>query len=280
MKKDPADHQVSVYVANGACEHFTIRELRRLYTSWQFWVLITVGFAIIATGHPATLPNFSSFGLNFAFWWLALAIYMGLSEVYLLTVSRAWQRTVGRPIPLLLMTAPMILFATYSSCFILCTLFHEPRNPFDVVTWQMSLRNLFIAHVFETVALCWLMPVLRDRKAREDRRSVTLAGRRVDLGRIGRVKSAEHYLEVYTDDGVETLRERMATFLEQVRAEDGIQTHRSHWVAAARVAGLKGSELQLDCGNTVPVARGRLDDVRSWVATRLQNGGGGDLAAG
>ena len=57
-----------VFVSNGSVAHFTIREMLQLYTSWQMWVLITVGFFIMATGHPVTLPQFDSFELRLAFW--------------------------------------------------------------------------------------------------------------------------------------------------------------------------------------------------------------------
>ncbi|WP_299149986.1 LytTR family DNA-binding domain-containing protein [uncultured Tateyamaria sp.] len=259
--------EVHVYVSNGSVAHFTIREMHDLYMSWQLWVLISVGFMIMTTGHPVTLPQFDSFGLRLAFWCIALAFYLVVSTWYSLGAQWVWNRAIGGPIPLILLSAPLVLATTYLTSAILTAMFEPDQAPFNSMTWQMNLRNLFVAHVFETVALLWLLPAQRARRVDQSAaRSVTLAGRRFVLAQITRVKAAEHYLEVYSADGKEVIRERMVTFLEQVGPEDGIQTHRSHWVAGDSALDLTGSKLRLRDGEKVPVARGRLEDVRLWLA--------------
>ncbi|WP_299282082.1 LytTR family DNA-binding domain-containing protein [uncultured Tateyamaria sp.] len=259
--------EVHVYVSNGSVAHFTIREMHELYTSWQLWVLICVGFMIMTTGHPVTLPQFDSFGLRLAFWCIALAFYLVTSTSYSLVAQWIWDRTIGGPIPLILLSTPLVLAATYLTSALLTVMFEPGRPAFYSMTWQMNLRNVFVAHVFETVALLWLLPAQRAQRADQNTaRSVTLAGRRFVLARIRRVKGAEHYLEVYCADGKEVIRERMVTFLEQVGPGDGIQTHRSHWVASDSALDLTGSKLRLRDGEIVPVARGRLEDVRLWLA--------------
>ncbi|MEL6618385.1 MAG: LytTR family DNA-binding domain-containing protein [Pseudomonadota bacterium] len=266
------DYRVDVICVNGAREHFTMREMRALYGSRQFWIMIGIAFAIMATGHPATLPQFDSIGLRLCFWFMALAIYLLASEPYMRAVSGLWRRATDRPIPLLVMTAPLILFSTYVPGVGLPLLFEPERPVFEVMTWEMNLRNLFIAHVFETMSVCYLLTTERARRRKADAtRTITLAGGRVDLSKVIRVKAAEHYLEVHSPDGVQTLRERMATFLEQVEPADGIQTHRSHWVAADHVAGVEGAQLQLSDGGTVPIARGRIPAVQDWVGARMSN---------
>ena len=123
--------------------------------------------------------------------------------------------------------------------------------------------------MFETVALLWLLPAQRARRSQAPaRRTITLAGSRFALADITRVKAAEHYLEMHGKDGINVIRERMATFLEQVEPDDGIQTHRSHWVAVNSAVDLNGSMLRLVDGEKVPVARGRLNDVRSWLQSQ------------
>ena len=266
------DHEVQVYVSNGSLAHFTIREMHELYTSWQMWVLVLVGFLIMATGHPVTLPQFDSFGLRLAFWFIALFVYLILSMAYALVSCRMWRAIFGGPIPLIVLSTPLVLASTYLTSGALTVLFEPDKPPFAGMTWQMNLRNVLVAHVFETVALLWLLPAQRARKAEQTAaRAITMAGRKVSLGQVDRVKAAEHYLEIYTPDGTEIIRERMATFLEQVGAEDGIQTHRSHWVARRTAQSLNGSKLTLQDGEKIPVARGRLDDVRSWLDAHIED---------
>ncbi|MEM6372049.1 MAG: LytTR family DNA-binding domain-containing protein [Pseudomonadota bacterium] len=268
------DYQVRVYISNGVVTHFTLREMNALYRSWQMWVLIAVGFFIMTTGHPVTWPQFDSIGERMAFWVLALMIYMLTSDVYSQAFDTVWQRAVGKPIPLILLSAPLVLSATYMSAFAVSLLSTDDEPFFGLMTWQMNLRNIIVVHVFETVALLWLIPAQRQkRQSRTERRTVTLAGRSFVLEEITRVKAAEHFLEVYSDKGCEVIRERMSTFLEQVKPEDGIQTHRSHWVAGFAADGLSGALLDLRCGAQVPVARGRLADVRDWLDAHADKAG-------
>ena len=257
------DHEMRIFVSNGTKTHFTLRELFRLYRSWQLWVLIGVGFMIMSTGHPVTLPQFEGFWVRMAFWVIALMVYLLLSVPYGVLFDKVWRRCVGTPIPLLVLTGPLIIFASVVTVMGLAAIFEPDRPLGSMITWQMLARNVFVAHVFETVTLLWLLPAQRARG--ENARVVTLAGRRIPVKDIGRVKAAEHYLEIHRADTVEILRERMSTFLEQVTPEDGVQTHRSHWIAREHARSLRGSVLELDCGKTVPVARGRQKDVQDWI---------------
>lgn len=240
--------------------------MHELYTSWQMWVLVLVGFFLMATGHPVTLPQFDIFGLRLAFWFVALFLYLILSMLYALATCRIWRSLFGGPIPLILLSSPLVLASTYLASGALTVLFESGKPVFGSMTWQMNLRNVFVAHVFETVALLWLLPAQRARKpVVSGDRDIALAGRKVGLAQILRVKAAEHYLEIYTTNKVEIIRERMSTFLEQVTPDDGIQTHRSHWIARQTAQSLSGSKLTLTDGETIPVARGRLNDVRAWI---------------
>ncbi len=258
--------EVHVYVSNGSVAHFTLREMHLLYRTWQLWVLVAAGFFIMATGHPVTLPQFDSFELRLAFWIVGLGFYLAASEFHSFVLYSLWRPIFKRPIPLILLSAPLVLYSTYLAGAVLTLVSGTDRPPFGIMTWQMNVRNIVVAHIFETVALLWLLPAQRARSgAAAQTRNVMLAGRRFVLCGIQRVKAAEHYLEVHTDAGMETVRERMLTFLEQVEPGDGIQTHRSHWVSAASARDLKGAHLQLTCGEKVPVARGRLNHVRDWL---------------
>ena len=122
------DHEVQVFVSNGSLAQFTIREMRELYGSWQMWALALAGFLIMATGHPITLPQFDSFGLRMAFWIIALIVYLVLSIGYVWGADRLWRSLFDKPIPLLLLSAPLVLVATYVTAGSLTVLF-EPEKP-------------------------------------------------------------------------------------------------------------------------------------------------------
>lgn len=96
------------------------------------------------------------------------------------------------------------------------------------------------------------------------------------------VSSEEHYLRVVTRGRTRFLRGRMSDVEDALPAQIGLRIHRSHWVAAQAVEGLKrrpaGWTVALTGGQEVPVARARVAAVRAWVAG-LEGAGGLGKAA-
>lgn len=86
-------------------------------------------------------------------------------------------------------------------------------------------------------------------------------------GRILRLSSRDHFVEVVTSAGRETLRLRLADAIAEAEPEAGLCTHRSHWVAIAAISGVArgagNKVLVVLCnGDRVPVSRRYLPDLR------------------
>ena len=75
------------------------------------------------------------------------------------------------------------------------------------------------------------------------------------------ISSEDHYLRIHTDRGEELMLMRLADAVQDLETADGLQTHRSWWVARAGVAKVQGPYgkrlLTLKSGAVVPVARSR-----------------------
>lgn len=88
---------------------------------------------------------------------------------------------------------------------------------------------------------------------------------------ILRIKAADHYLELWTADGISLVRGRMRDALRSVSQTAGIQPHRTWWVAISEIDCIerRGRDwfLMMKDGDRLPVARGRA------VAVRLSFGG-------
>ncbi len=90
-------------------------------------------------------------------------------------------------------------------------------------------------------------------------------------GPVLRISGRDHYVEVATAKGVTSLLMRFSDALAEVDGTDGLQVHRSHWVAAGAVVGRarEGGRvfLRLTCGDMVPVSRTHLAAVeaRGWL---------------
>lgn len=86
-------------------------------------------------------------------------------------------------------------------------------------------------------------------------------------GAILHLSVRDHYVEVLTDRGQASILMRFSDAMAELDGVEGTQTHRSHWVARAAVAG-SGREngktfLVLTGGQKVPVSRGFLPAVRA-----------------
>jgi len=75
------------------------------------------------------------------------------------------------------------------------------------------------------------------------------------------VSSEDHYLRIHTDRGEALILMRLADAVRDLETADGLQTHRSWWVARTGVAKAQGPYgkriLTLKSGTVAPVARAR-----------------------
>ena len=85
-------------------------------------------------------------------------------------------------------------------------------------------------------------------------------------GRLLYLSMQDHYVEVVTDKGSHLVLMRLADAIGETAGTEGMQVHRSHWVARDAVAGSvrDGARLTLRLvnGAELPVSRSKLADVR------------------
>jgi len=89
----------------------------------------------------------------------------------------------------------------------------------------------------------------------------------VDGGPILRLQVRDHYVEVITPTGRRSLLMRFADAVAEMEGVEGLQVHRSHWVARAAIRALvrrRGKVLLVMCdGSEVPVSRTYLPQVEA-----------------
>lgn len=85
------------------------------------------------------------------------------------------------------------------------------------------------------------------------------------------ISSEDHYLRIHTSAGEHMMLERLANAVRDLEGADGLQTHRSWWVAAQGVKTATSSDgrisLELKSGTIAPVSRTYAKTVREagWV---------------
>ena len=87
-----------------------------------------------------------------------------------------------------------------------------------------------------------------------------------------RLEVQDHYVLIVTARGRDLVLMRLADAVRETAPVDGMQVHRSHWVARDGVAALtreagKNGRLVIETtdGATVPVSRSNAADVRKWA---------------
>lgn len=84
-------------------------------------------------------------------------------------------------------------------------------------------------------------------------------------GPVLRMAVGDHYVHVHTTRGHATLLMRFSDAIAEMDGADGLQVHRSHWVAASAVTGAEREAgktvLILSDGQRIPVSRSHLDAV-------------------
>lgn len=86
--------------------------------------------------------------------------------------------------------------------------------------------------------------------------------------RIIRLSMQDHYVEVHTDAGSQLILMRMSDAITELDGIEGLQVHRSHWVALDAVTGSKREKgriyLVTRDGGAVPVSRSHAATVREF----------------
>lgn len=273
-------HKLHVVLANGKIVQFTTHELRRLLYSRRVLILLAGFLLAIGASNPTLFPSLPEYQSRLFYWSVSVALYLLLLPSWAAVVERYWPMISRGPLPMVFATVPLVVALTMFSTA-MPTIFGDlvpPRG--HTITWITVIKNCVIAQVIESIALVWLLPIQRLETEKPGRalvateqdaapslpetRYVVLNGRSLPVSLIRSVRSAEHYLIVTSRNGTVELRARMKDFLEQLQDEDGVQTHRSYWVARDEAVDMSGANVKTASGEVVPVSRGRLPEVRDW----------------
>lgn len=269
-------HECRVLLSNGTVVHFTTHELRGFLFSSRVAVLLVGALLILSIANPTLFPTLPDYSSRLLYWGVCVCLYVLIVPHWSGLVSRLWGRITDAPLPLIIGSMPLVIALLELAAalpLMVGDLAPDRGVPIGLETY---VKNIAIAHVLESIALAWLLPLYRagqarraskedDQRARDGCRFVVLNGRSFPLKSIKCAQSAEHYLVITMETGVIELRARMRDFLEQVGDDDGIQTHRSFWVSATEAASFGGMAVSTRSVGDIPVSRGRVTEVRDWL---------------
>ncbi|WP_258092243.1 LytTR family DNA-binding domain-containing protein [Salipiger pentaromativorans] len=254
--------------------------------TWRYMSLVLV---ILIAADPSGLAGQLPFGLFFVTWLLAFALYLSLQSVLILALAalrQIWARpAVYWPVISLCSFAPTLMVVETA----LSLLVGDALHP---LLFERMVYVAITIIVFETIYMRFVLPRLGTAEAEAEaditveaapapapatedgaERLLHIGGQPIGLEEVRMIEAREHHVHVHLKDRALTQRARLSDIVAQTRPEDGVQPHRSWWVARAAVRGLGRDAgkpvLELTDDSLVPVARGRLSEVRDWIDTYL-----------
>lgn len=269
LKDDFADRRMA-FVKNGIMQ-FTKRELRDALRSPLLWAALAAATVVLGIAGPFRTYEALSLPARLAYWGgIAVSTYL-TGFLLVTTLNAAFSATArtalrdgvfgalaGIPVAGLVWLANLWVF------------------PGGGLEFPALLAYVVVVGAVATATITFFWQRL-DEPPRElpltgtgsveTRRPPLLDRLPVALrGRIYHLSMQDHYVEVVTDKGSHLVLMRMSDAIAETAPVDGLQIHRSHWVAREAVSDSvrRGERLALRLvnGTELPVSRSNLSAVR------------------
>ncbi len=225
----------------------------------------------LVTSDPSGARPFVPPWFWFFFWPVLFVSYLVISMVGYLLVSMASQHIPNLRVPL-----PLIGFIALVPTVMLCEfsiqIMSEGRFPYDFVG-QLAFYFVSVQGL-ETIFYRFILPhVRKSLEEKTERRHLVIGGEKIDLSTLLHIEAREHHVHLTFENESSRARGRLRDIVAQTEEEDGMQPHRSWWVArdpAIRAERKNGKLiLRLRDNTEVPVARKRVDSVLDWLQTHV-----------
>lgn len=233
--------------------------------------LLLAVLLLISTDPPNLTGRFP-LSVIVVFWPLAVGLYFCLLTAVLTAAFWASQRRPGRTVPLPVVTlaalVPAVVIGEFGLYVATGTWIH------DAPSWRMAFYPVSteaLAFIFVRFVMPGLIEAPTEKVVVPDppARRILIGSEPVALARLRHVEAREHHVHVTLDGQSVTHRARLSDIVAQTRPEDGVQPHRSWWVARGAAARLTEEDgrpmLETVDGCRIPVARARVPTVRDWL---------------
>lgn len=237
--------------------------------------LVYFGLATVAmyASDPPNLLSYMPAWKAALIWPLAAGLHVSLfvlGQLAFAMLTRRFKRCLTfTPLIGVFALIPTVLFAEWCASRL-----SNGTYPPSVV--QNFAFYFLSVQVFETVFIRFVVPmtdVLKDAGDEDGDtqpdRFILIGGRRIPLHDLHHIEARKHFVRIKTENGEIEQRARLSDILAQTKADDGVQPHRSWWVShhsRPRLDDDGGRPVLRLLDNTmVPIARARLEEVRSWL---------------
>jgi len=239
----------------------TLREMRSLFSDKRLWMAFGAIVALFVFTGPFGTIDQLGFAERLGFWltvhfvtWTIALTSVALVSVWNDGNSRIsiWQTVIG-----CCLATPFIGFAVSA----IRTLFLSEPITAASVFWQM-VQALPVAIIIGIVAFFFFQTEqspLSDREGGDPDARLMLRLPPEKRGELLYMSMQDHYVEIVTAKGRELVLLRLADAIIEAGSTNGIQVHRSHWVAFSAISSIKRdggkAAVVMTDGTELPVSR-------------------------
>jgi DNA-binding LytR/AlgR family response regulator len=252
----------NTFFADGSPLQLTLRELQALLLSPTFWGVLVAGTIVVAIAAPFGTGEAFSF-IQRLFYWGAIGLFTYLPAmvvsmfVSLILKGRGVPERLSLALGGLAASIPVVAIVLIISNLVVgMPLSILPSIPlFLLQCAAISVAVVAVHYLLRTRTEDVDPAVGRRPQASSLQSRLPLAVR----GPVQHLEMQDHYVRVTTEKGSELVLMRMADAIADLGGEDGLQVHRSHWVAKNAVVSSRREKgrvvLTLPHGTEVPVSR-------------------------
>lgn len=250
---------------------FSLRMHLRVLTHSRTLLFVFLCMMAFIASDPSGARSYVPVWLAFVFWPILFAFYLTITTSMVFLIA-----AVSRLIPNLRVPIPILGFLALIPTVTLC---ETGLSIASNGTMEPDFAGKFLSFFsmiqgLETVYYRFIMPSIRKEiEGEEINRHLVVGGEKVDLSKLLHIEAREHHVYMTFEDAKSQARARLSDIVAQTQDQDGMQPHRSWWIArdpAIRVERKNGRlVLRLRDDTEVPVARTRVDEVLSWLQTHV-----------
>lgn len=256
---------------------FSLESYLRVLRHERTLLFLLLSMLAFVASDPSGARPYVPLWFSIGFWPVSFAFYI-MMKLLGLTVAAALTHYIPRlriPLPIVGFLA---LIPTVMLCEASVRVMSNGTFPYDFV--GQLVFYFFSVQGLETVFYRFIMPesfiVSENEEELENQttgRHLIVGGEKVDLSGLLHIEAREHHVHLTFENETSVARARLGDIVAQTQTEDGMQPHRSWWVArdpAIRAERKNGRlVLRLRDDTEVPVARTRTDDVIAWLQTHV-----------
>lgn len=139
----------------------------------------------------------------------------------------------------------------------------DAKPDWDVSTFMINFGIAVLVH-----ACVWM--AMAPRQKPDTRPSLNRFSKRLKHpAPVWALRAEDHYLNVITATGSQMILMRMSDAVAELSEIDGLQIHRSYWVARAGVASFTSTSVTLHTAETLPISRANAKAARAFFSDGL-----------